>query len=140
VNRSPLPPATLTKQILDKTGAGSLGPASLENATMASHLGFSLAAGVIYSWVNSLAGAPADRLGAIGRGTAFGVFVWSASYLGWIEVLGLRPRATNLKPARNAMMFINHLLWGAALGYAERELTTRAGEMLDGRRKRKGAE
>ena len=119
--RSPLPPATLTKQII-----GSNNP----DITMASHFGYGLATGVLYSLFTKR-----DTAHPLLRGTTFGLGVWAASYLGWIPMFGLRARAPNLTPERNAMMIVSHAIWGLALGMADYHLQKSGNEMLKGNRK-----
>lgn len=55
-------------------------------------------------------------------GAAFGVAVWTASYLGWIpaaRILSFGPQ----HPARhNRLMLISHLVWGAGLAVGLQQL------------------
>jgi hypothetical protein len=55
-------------------------------------------------------------------GSAFGVGVWCASYLGWIPALGLLAPATRHPKERNALMLAAHIVWGAALASGLREI------------------
>jgi hypothetical protein len=57
------------------------------------------------------------------KGAAYGVAVWTGSYLGWIPTLGLLKPATRHPAERNALMLAAHLVWGAALGGTLREIT-----------------
>ena len=48
--------------------------------------------------------------------------MWAASYLGWIPAAGLLKPATEHPARRNFMMIAAHLVWGAALALALKEL------------------
>jgi uncharacterized membrane protein YagU involved in acid resistance len=51
-------------------------------------------------------------------GVAYGLLVWTVSYLGWIPPAGLMPPATRQPRARRDMMIVAHVVWSAALGLA----------------------
>jgi hypothetical protein len=55
-------------------------------------------------------------------GSAFGVAVWSASYLGWIPALGLLEPGQRHPARRNALMLAAHAVWGATLASGLREI------------------
>lgn len=67
-------------------------------------------------------------------GAGFGMLVWATSYLGWIPALRLSPAAPRAPKGENLMMIAAHLVFGAALFYAEKELEQRGRALLDGER------
>jgi putative membrane protein len=124
--RSPLPPAKLTHEVTKAAGADRLLSRPQESfVTMVSHFGYGAAMGMIYASISSKWDKP-----AIVKGTVFGFGVWTASYLGWIPLFGLRTSAPRMSLQRNLMMIAAHVLWGASLGYAEKELKKRGLQML----------
>ena len=50
------------------------------------------------------------------KGAAFGLGVWSVSYLGLMPALGVLSPATEHPGRRNALMIAAHLVWGSATG------------------------
>jgi uncharacterized membrane protein YagU involved in acid resistance len=78
--------------------------------TYAGHFGYGTAAGAVF-------GALAHRSASTVRNAVgFGLAVWTASYLGWLPVVGLHPSATRDTARRNALMIAAHVVWGATLG------------------------
>jgi hypothetical protein len=53
-------------------------------------------------------------------GAAFGLGVWTASYLGLLPALGILKPATEHPARRNLLMIGAHVVWGSALGAAMR--------------------
>ena len=103
-DRYELPPAELT------AGAGfPHSPA----ATMVAHFAYGALTGALF-------GLQKRRSPILGA--AFGVGVWSASYLGWIPLSGLLAPATRHPRPRVALMLIAHVVWGASLASAQREI------------------
>jgi uncharacterized membrane protein YagU involved in acid resistance len=84
------------------------------------HFGFGAATGAIY-------GLAAERvpLPAAAKGIAFGMLVWSSSYLGWLPALGILSAATEHPAGRNALMIGAHVVWGATLGVLTERLAGR---------------
>ena len=50
-------------------------------------------------------------------GALFGLFVYGASYLGWLPVAGLHPSALDESREKNALLIGAHLVYGVSLGY-----------------------
>ena len=127
-DKKPLPPAQLTESLRRKVtqfeGASDLH----SNATMLAHYGYGFACAGIFSAV-----APKVPGNALAKGMAFGAGVWAASYFGLIPAINGRPQGPRMTAQRNGMMIAAHLIWGAALGYADKELYQRGNKMLDGR-------
>ena len=105
----PAPP----RELIDRT-FGALGEENARDLTLASHFAYGAAAG-------ALTAALLPRPGPV-AGAAAGLAVWAGSYLAWIPAVGLLEPATDHPARRNAMMIAAHLVWGAAMAMAGREL------------------
>ena len=113
--RYPVPPRLITERWLDRDHS----EAGIRAWTLINHFGFGAMAGSFYS------GLGFDKRQPEVTGPAFGLAVWTASYLGWVPALGLMPPATRQPAERNAMMVGAHLIWGAALAGAALILSPR---------------
>lgn len=121
-----LPPAKLTRDIAEKTGvAPALSRARRRDATFVAHYGYGAFCGALYALFAGKTKHP------VARGMAYGMGVWSISYLAGLPALRLRPSAYAQSWRENAMMIAAHLVWGSTLGFAEREFR-REGDMLEG--------
>jgi uncharacterized membrane protein YagU involved in acid resistance len=76
--------------------------------TYAAHLGFGAAMGAAYEVIERRLPVPPGA-----KGPAWGLFVWAASYSGWLPTLEILPPAHRRPAARNALMAIAHIVWGA---------------------------
>jgi putative membrane protein len=138
--KSPLPPATLSFETLEKAGESmgfqpKLSPDAQTAVTMASHFAYGAAAGAVYGV--ALGKAPIPPLA---KGIAYGLGVWSLNYLGITPALGFRAAAPKMPARRNAMMIFAHVVWGACLAYATEKLIESGKEMLAGEKKAPAAE
>lgn len=108
----PLPPSEITAEITDRLGvSGTVQPEEHTALTLVNHFAYGAAAGALYPLLASrLPLAPALR------GVAYGLGVWTVSYLGLLPGLGVLRPATEHPPERNALMVAAHVIWGAALG------------------------
>jgi uncharacterized membrane protein YagU involved in acid resistance len=108
----PLPPREIIEKISEDTG---LDQALTEKdkfiATLVSHFGYGTAAGTVYASLFSK--LPASGLM---KGCAFGMFVWTGSYLKLLPALKILKPATEHPARRNALMIAAHLVWGGTLG------------------------
>jgi uncharacterized membrane protein YagU involved in acid resistance len=108
----PLPPRIITERIADEAGVrDDMDETEKTAATLAAHFGYGGAAGAIY-------GALADEVDAppLVKGIAWGLIVWTGSYLGLLPALGILTPATQHPARRSALMIVAHVIWGAALG------------------------
>jgi putative membrane protein len=115
VQRDALPPARITSEAMksadlhdDFTHEQRLVLAA------AAHFGYGATMGAIHGQLAS----PRSAAGAAVSGIAFGLGVWSASYLGLMPALGLYRHAAQEPVQRNALMIAAHVVWGASLGLA----------------------
>ncbi|MCC6493157.1 MAG: hypothetical protein IT424_09055 [Pirellulales bacterium] len=111
--RGRLPPRQITDRMLDKSGLDQhVDEDATKALAIAAHYAFGAAAG-------SLAAAAIVRspLPAPVTGSAVGLGVWAASYLGWLPLVGLRRNATQEPAWCNLQMVTAHLVWGAAAGW-----------------------
>jgi hypothetical protein len=104
--RYPLPPRELSENL---PHAG-VRPSS---ATLFYHFLYGAASGALFAAMPKRSAA---------HGAAFGVAVWSASYLGWIPLAGILKPGTEHPVRRNGLMLAAHLVWGAALALSLKEL------------------
>ncbi len=135
--KSPLPPATISTQITEPLikPLRNLSSDRRADLTLLMHFGYGLACGLAYA----LAGKK-ESVFPLLKGSAFGLSVWAASYMGWIPVVGFRASAFKMPARRNALMIAAHLIWGASLGLVEKELRQYGNQSLDGHRKALRAE
>jgi len=116
-HRYPLPPAEVATEAVDFAVALISPEAKLPlsdspwviTTTWIGHLAYGAAAGALYTFLPRR-GHPAVR------GAAWGLMVWSGSYLGWVPAAGLLTPATKHPADRNVLMITSNLLWGALTG------------------------
>ena len=119
--RYPLTP----REIVDSTAAQTVGPLPEEAAkdvTTLAHFAYGAAVGALIAALNP---DPGKR-----TGTAAGIAVWLASYMGWIPAVGILEPATKHPARRNALMIAAHGVWGYATATALRELILARGTIL----------
>jgi hypothetical protein len=102
-----LPPQSLSAAAPRRAGAPAEVSRAARRGWLVPHVGFGAAAGALLAVLTRRRGAD------LAAGTAFGLAVWAASYLGWIPALELPQAGTDEPPRRNAMMMASHLVWGA---------------------------
>ena len=90
-------------------GASEQVPATVETVAAKSlALGYGMAAGALY-------GALRQRPGnLLVDGTALGLGVWAAGYLGWLPALGLMPPITQHQTQQVAGPIVQHVIFGLA--------------------------
>jgi uncharacterized membrane protein YagU involved in acid resistance len=117
--RDPLPPRQITEQALQAVHADDdFSEQDKQALTLVNHVGYGGSMGALFG-----SAIPSYSVGdAIFKGVAFGCGVWAASYLGWLPAAGMYRSATDEPAERNAVVIGSHLLWGACLGYAYRQL------------------
>jgi uncharacterized membrane protein YagU involved in acid resistance len=59
--------------------------------------------------------------------------------LGWVPAMRLMPPATRQPAARNFMMIVAHIIWGATLGSAVKALSPKANLTLPSEHLRSGS-
>jgi hypothetical protein len=105
------------REIVDSTAAQIATPlpdGAAKDITTAAHFAYGAAMGALIATLNP---DPGKR-----TGTAAGIAVWLASYMGWIPAVGILEPATRHPPRRNALMIAAHGVWGYATAAALREL------------------
>ncbi len=110
--RYPLPPKQITKKLASWVKLqAKLDEPELNALTLLAHVGYGTVAGAFYA----LAGRrwPGNP---VTKGVAFGLGVWTISYLGWLPWVGVLPPATEHPARRNGLMIAAHVVWGAGLG------------------------
>lgn len=117
--RRMLPPEQITKKIADQIGAGEIVEQETEReaVSVVNHFAYGAASGALYALI-----APKINLPPAVKGTAFGLLVWTGSYLGWLPLFGVRQPATERPTSENAMMIAAHFVFGAVLGEVAEKL------------------
>lgn len=116
--RHSLPPHKITRHFSHRVGMkNSLGETGQVAASVVSHFGYGAAAGAAYATI-----AEKGRLPGYAKGIVFGLFVWAASYQGWLPAARiLRPVAEHA-PRRTTMMIVAHIVWGLWVGLVDEKL------------------
>ena len=119
--RYPLPPRLITEEFAEKAGVnGELNEDDRRVLTLASHLAYGAAAGAIFAPLVQNTSLP-----RVTTGVAFGLAVWTGSYMGWLPAADILPPATEQPARRNALMIGAHVVFGAALGMLTDALSPR---------------
>ncbi|CAA0096688.1 Uncharacterised protein [Starkeya nomas] len=105
--RYPLPPREISED-LPRPGM------SAATAALLYHFLYGGAAGGLYALL--------VRRRDVVNGSAYGVAVWLASYLGWIPAASILRFGTEHPARRNGLMIVAHLVWGSALALGLEEL------------------
>jgi uncharacterized membrane protein YagU involved in acid resistance len=109
---TPLPPREVTEGVYARLAPdGDADEMDLERLTFLSHYAFGGSAGAMFALI-----APAKMGPAIGSGAAYGLSVWTATYLAALPALRVRHHPRHDSVSRNGMMIAAHLIWGATLG------------------------
>ena len=115
----PLPPRLIVENAAAKSGVeADLDEESETQLTYISHFTYGAATGALYN--ASMKALDVEPSAA--TGIAYGLGVWSLSYLGLLPAAGLLSPATEHPARRNALMIASHVVWGATLGAAARRL------------------
>ncbi|HYD98016.1 MAG TPA: hypothetical protein VEH84_01415 [Alphaproteobacteria bacterium] len=124
--RYPLPPSEILLAMERRAGIEDrVGPGAHLAATLAAHFAFGALAGAGYGALPR-----SDR--PLAAANAFGLAVWTGSYLGWVPGLRLLKPATRHPARRNALMIAAHLVWGSVLGGVTEALAGREAPPLQG--------
>ncbi|MEA2708783.1 MAG: hypothetical protein QOF78_1384 [Phycisphaerales bacterium] len=110
--RYPLPPRKVTMRAARMVGLKKhLDEPEKKVATLAAHFGYGAAMGGLFALLAPRAPGP-----AVPKGIAWGLIVWTTSYLGLLPATGLHEPATQHPRERNILMVLAHIIWGASLG------------------------
>ncbi len=122
--RGPLPPREITETAADAVDVeDDLSESEKKALTGVAHFGYGLEAGAIYgALARHLPFTPAVN------GIAYGLAVWTGSYLGWLPAARVLPSAADEPAGKNAVMIAAHVVWGAALGVLTQQMLAREPE------------
>jgi uncharacterized membrane protein YagU involved in acid resistance len=116
--RYPLPPSEIVEELTEQAGIdGYIDQPEHIALTLLAHFGYGAATGALYAPL-----AQAFHPPSIIGGAAFGLGVWSASYLGLLPAFGVLRPATEHPARRNALMIGAHVVWGVSLGLIVEQL------------------
>lgn len=126
--RYPLPPRQITEEVERVADLrGSLDEPRHVALTLVNHFAYGAGAGAVYGAFSRGVPAPPAL-----KGAAFGLGVWSVSYLGLLPALGVLSPATEHPGRRNALMIAAHLVWGSATGIFFDRLQQHASPPVEG--------
>jgi hypothetical protein len=100
---------------------------STQALAVAAHLGYGVAAGVVFSLL------PRDLRRKLEVGTTYGGVVYVAGYEGWLPMLGIFPPAHRDRRGRVATMVTAHLVYGASLACGHRMIRRATGGLQPAR-------
>jgi uncharacterized membrane protein YagU involved in acid resistance len=110
--RYDLPPEIITKELAHRAHVRHhMNKIEVLGATTVSHFAYGAAMGTLYSPL-----AKRIPLPAIIKGVLFGLFIWAASYLGLLPLLGMSESGHREPGRRNLMMIAAHIIWGSSMG------------------------
>jgi uncharacterized membrane protein YagU involved in acid resistance len=116
----PLPPRLIVESAAEQLEVEDDLQESDEYAlTLISHFGYGAATGALYKAALELAEIEPNAV----NGVAYGLGVWTMSYLGVLPAAGILTPATEHPARRNALMIAAHVIWGATLGATARSIT-----------------
>ena len=121
----PLPPRLIVENAEEAAGVeDKLEEKDEQSLTLVSHFAYGSAAGAAYGAALNAVDARPNAM----NGVAYGLGVWTASYLGLLPALGLLAPATEHPARRNAVMIAAHIVWGASLGWTAGHLNGSNGQ------------
>lgn len=111
--RYPVEPYRITTRMARRVGlTRRMTHTEREVAATVAHFSYGAAAGAVFvPWAVRLP-VPLALTGIV-----FGLFVWTASYMGLLPAIGILSPAQKHPARRNALMIAAHVVWGAALGW-----------------------
>ncbi len=113
-----LPPEMITKELAHRAHVRHhLNKQLILGATTVSHFGYGAVVGAAYGPLQKRV-----PLSTIVQGVLYGLFVWAASYLGLLPLLGISASGHKEPVRRNLMMIAAHVVWGASMGAMARLL------------------
>jgi uncharacterized membrane protein YagU involved in acid resistance len=81
-----------------------------EKFSVAAHFGYGAGTGMIYALAGRLLPLPPGL-----RGPVYGLFVWAASYAGWLPAVNTLPPPHRRPLGRNLLLIVAHFVWGIAI-------------------------
>lgn len=111
--QAPFPPRHIVKEVTRRVGIWQRATAAQRNAlTVTAHLGYGTLMGALAGGWST---APA-RLG-INQGVVYGLFVWAASYAGWLPAFRILAPPWRTPLSQTVQLVTSHLVWGACLAW-----------------------
>jgi uncharacterized membrane protein YagU involved in acid resistance len=108
----PLPPSEITAELTEQAGVrDDLNTDQHVGLTLVNHFAYGTAAGALYAPLAKYLPIPPAV-----KGIAFGLLVWTVSYLGWLPAMGIMRPATEHPQGRNVLMILAHVVWGLVTG------------------------
>lgn len=118
--RYPLPPREITQEVTRRAGRRRrIGDNAMAALSLGAHFAYGALTGALYPALDRHSRHP------VMAGSAYGVAVWAASYLGWIPALRILRPATEHPAGRRRLMIGVHLVWGAGTALIAERLARR---------------
>ena len=106
-----LPPQEIVEDVAQVAHMRGALESNLKQPTVwAAHYGYGALMGIIYGTLTH-----GRRTRSLSRGVTYGAAVWAANYLAALPAAGSKASGPKEPAARNAMMILSHVAWGAAL-------------------------
>ena len=134
--KSPLPPATITTDVIEKKLNVPLSEDRRKDLVLALHFGY----GVLTSMAYAALARRFKFKSPVLQGAGYGLTIWGASYIGLAPLFGLRATAMNMTAKRNGLMIAAHVVWGACLAIIENDLRKNDSRLLNGWKKARASE
>ena len=107
-----VPPGEITGRVAARAHVREhLSDEQMKELSLFAHFAYGGAAGAVLGPAQHLIVLPGWLVGMF-----YGLFVWAASYIGFLPALHLTRPVQNEPPSRHVMMIVAHLVWGAVLG------------------------
>lgn len=120
------PPVQITANVEEKAAASDALPRETSGVRwLALHFGYGGLLGALFAVAR-----PALPRRTATVGLLYGLLLWLGNYAGLMPALGLYPKPTRDRPSRLVVMVIADLVFGSALGAADRLLNWRPGLLL----------
>jgi uncharacterized membrane protein YagU involved in acid resistance len=112
--RTTLEPRRVSDDMLRKAGVNDdVSKQGRESFSVVAHLGYGATTGMFYALAQRLMPLPGGL-----RGPVYGLFVWAASYAGWLPAVNTLPPPHRRPVRRNLLLIVAHFVWGVALELA----------------------
>jgi uncharacterized membrane protein YagU involved in acid resistance len=106
-----LEPRRVSDDILHKVNLDDeLSEKGRKHFSIFAHFGYGALSGMTYALAERVLPLPRGL-----RGAVYGLFVWAASYIGWLPAAGTLPPPQRRPVGRNLLLVLAHFVWGIAL-------------------------
>lgn len=115
-------PEQISTTVAARVGAAPKSRGAADALATITHFVFGAGAGALFAVLHRKLRLP---IPAVVHGVVYATAVWAVSYLGWVPVLRLMPKATQDENARQPVMLGAHWVYGATLAATVERLECR---------------